>query len=154
MAYEISGDTAKLTLLGALLVSPIVASLGTAYWGGHIVSSLAHAGLLRTGILATVQSVAGFVIGMFFRDSILKSLVSSQACNVYIAQTGGRLVAGGLVYAIGALAVKAGLVSTALTLPAAAALVIVPAVTGSATLFLTDKLIDLARSLDCIEVVP
>ena len=62
------------------------------------------------------------------------------------------MVSGGTVYAVAALAVKAGLISTGLTLPAVAALVIVPAVVEGAGLFVGEKLYIFAQSLKWIGV--
>ena len=150
--FKISENTLLYSYLGVTLASPIVASLGTAYWGGHIVSSLAHEGLLRTGILATVQSVVGFIFGALL-DEPMQQYISDKELSSCISMLTGSLVAGGIIYTIGFAAVKAGLISTALTLPAAAALVIIPAVAEGVCPFLFAKLVDFAKSTHILEEI-
>ena len=127
MTNSMSGIVAAATL-------PVISTaLVTAQWGGRFVSSLNHAGLLRTGIAATVQGVVGFVLGFGLEILIEGKDAEETFAKNCAYMISGNLIAGGIIYVILAVAVKAGLIATALTLPAVASLVILPAVVEGVT---------------------
>lgn len=127
---EISDSTKKDSGIVMILLSPIGAALATAQWGGRFVSSLGQAGLLCTGIAATIQMLFGLYVYLRL-DAGTEGIVTNEEIRTRLSIILGNVLTGGTVYAIGALAVKAGLISSALTLPAVASLVIIPAVIES-----------------------
>ena len=142
MATKLTDNQRDGIRVGLCVAFSTLATLATAQWGGSFVSSLAYAGLLRTGIVAAVQSAAGVVLGSmldFSKSESLQDYISSERNRTSVCLVAGSLVAGGVIYTIGAVAVKAGLISAALTLPAMAALVIASSVALGISYFLIDK---------------
>ena len=122
-----------LFVVAAATLPVVSTALATAQWGGRFVSSLNHAGLLRTGIVATVQGVFGAVLGAILMVLVEGNSIEETFARNCICGISGNLIAGGIIYVILAVAVKAGLIATALTLPAVASLVILPAVVEGVT---------------------
>ena len=139
-SYSIgAGGYATRPFLSAIILPTVTAALATAQWGGRFVSSLNHACLWHVGMAATVQAVCSFVLAPILERIVEGQISTSFNARDYVYLTSGSLLAGGIIYTIGFAAVKAGLISTALTLPAVASLVVIPAVIEGVSLFFAGR---------------
>src|SRR5262245_17406304 len=127
MAIKMTRDSIGAISTGVCLFFHISAALATAKWGGRVVKSLNRADLLGTGIVAAVQVVTGLLLAPLLFKGAKKSATNGFKIKGCLSLMVGNLITGAGIYAIGLAAFKANQIPTALTLPAVASLVIVPA---------------------------
>ena len=114
---------------------------GLVKWGGRFIASLALAGTVRAGLGALFQTIPGILLGAEHVNQ-LPSIIKGRHLRSFVASFLGEVAVGTLLYTICALAAKAGLIATAPTLAAAAALIVGSAIVGTTIGFGTDAALD------------
>ena len=153
MAYiTLTQNHKHLIMCGAFFIPPALAGFGLVKWGGHLVGSLANAGFVRASSVAVVQSA----VSLFFiadpLDKFLENYIDNEKVREAVVLTSSNIIAGTAIYTIFWLAVKAGLIATALTLPAVAALVVGAALMTTIGVMSTEFAVDYADKKGWIKI--